>query len=215
MMVEPKKMNGVDSWGPGKKRSWSFYWRHAAALSVVLALGLPLSARPEDSEVEQLDVIAVSATRILPQLRALPLPLPDVSTAPALLPESLELRMAPKSSNPTVSRTPRLLLDDTARMSGHQTRVHYLEATRPTYPRRAREMGWHGTVVLRVEVKTDGTAGDVSVHRTSGHGALDQAALSAAKAWLFAPQKDGGFSIPAIVDVPVRFDLTDQRRDEP
>jgi protein TonB len=76
-------------------------------------------------------------------------------------------------------------------------------------------MGWYGTVVLRVEVKVDGTAGDVSIYRTSGHASLDQAALSAAKAWLFAPQQDGAFAVPAIVDVPVRFDLTDHRETEP
>jgi TonB family protein len=221
IMAEPKKrIDGINSWSIlAKQRSWSSYWRRAAigaaALSVVLALGLPLSARPEESEaVEQLDVIAVSAARILPELRPLPLPMPDISTAPRLLPESLELRVAPEFSKSTVSRAPRLLLDDTASLRGYQTRVRYLEANRPTYPRRARELGWHGTVLLRLEVRTDGTVGDAFIHRTSGYTALDQAALGAAKAWRFAPQTDGAFAIPAIVDVPVRFDLTDQPQSE-
>jgi len=78
------------------------------------------------------------------------------------------------------------------------------------YPKRAREMGWEGTVMLRMEVTADGTVGDVKIRKSSGHDVLDQAAIATAKGWRFAPQRDGRFSIAAVVDVPVRFDLTDQ-----
>jgi TonB family protein len=215
-----KKLQAIDSCRVPGERSWSSHLRRvviaAAALLVVLASGLSLSAISQGLEgVEQLDVISVTAARIVPQPRPLPMPLPDLSTAPALVPEALDLRTLPGRSLSNPIQSPRTLEDDTARMRGHQTRVRYLDAARPTYPRRAREMGWHGTVVLRLDVTADGTVAAAAVHRTSGYGALDQAALSAAKAWVFAPQKDGAFAMPAIVDVPVRFDLTDQRENEP
>ena len=104
-------------------------------------------------------------------------------------------------------RSRSLLRDETALTKGVRTHVRYLETMRPPYPRHAREMGWEGTVVLRVEVKPDGTVGEVSVHRTSGYPALDEAALTAVKRWRFAPPTDGAFSFAAVVDVPVRFDL--------
>jgi protein TonB len=68
-------------------------------------------------------------------------------------------------------------------------------------------MGWQGTVLLRVDVKADGTVGEVTVRRSSGHAILDEAALTAVKGWRFAPPTDGGFSMSTVVDVPVRFDL--------
>jgi len=106
-------------------------------------------------------------------------------------------------------KAPRLLLDDIAQTRELQTRVRYLETTRPVYPRRAREMGWQGTVLLRVEVNPDGSVGEVEIRRTSGHISLDQAAAKAAKTWRFEPPTDGGFAMAAVVDVPVRFDLTE------
>ena len=79
---------------------------------------------------------------------------------------------------------------------------------RPEYPRTAREAGWEGTVMLRVEVLPDGKAGVVSVHQTSGYAILDHAALTAVQRWRFSPAMDGNFPIHSIVHLPVRFDLT-------
>jgi protein TonB len=72
-------------------------------------------------------------------------------------------------------------------------------------------MGWEATVMLRVEVKEDGTVGDLSVRRSSGHAILDEAALTAVRGWRFTPPRDGGFSMSTVVDVPVRFDLKEYR----
>jgi TonB family protein len=79
---------------------------------------------------------------------------------------------------------------------------------RPEYPRTAREAGWEGTVMLRVEVLPDGKAGVVSVHQTSGYAILDHAALTAVQRWRFSPAMDGNFPIYSVVHLPVRFDLT-------
>jgi TonB family protein len=79
---------------------------------------------------------------------------------------------------------------------------------RPEYPRTAREAGWEGTVMLRVEVLPDGKAGLVSVHQTSGYAILDHAALTAVQRWRFSPAMDGNFPVHSVVHLPVRFDLT-------
>jgi len=166
-------------------------------------------AVPKEPEtVQQLDEVEVTAARIAPPKRAIPMPLPDVSAAVTLPPESIGVQ--PALSAPALPRSRALLRDETAATKGVRTRARYLESMRPPYPKRAREMGWEGTVVLRVEVRPDGTVGAASVHRTSGYLTLDEAALIAVKRWRFAPPTDGAFSFATVVDVPVRFDLKEQ-----
>ncbi len=187
--------------------------------SLCLSVALSLSAWPavagntqavpkEQDAIQQLDEVEVTASRIAPPMRAIPMPLPDVSAATPLPPENVGVQ--PAVSAPALPRSRTLLRDETAVTKGIRTRARYLESMRPPYPKRAREMGWEGTVVLRVEVKVDGTVGAVSVHRTSGYLTLDEAALIAVKRWRFAPPTDGAFSFAAVVDVPVRFDLKEQ-----
>jgi len=66
-----------------------------------------------------------------------------------------------------------------------------------------------------MEIRADGTVARLNIQRSSGHRLLDQSAVAAAQAWRFVPETDGGFTMPAIVDVPVRFDLADYAKDEP
>ena len=173
------------------------------------AVAADTKAAPREPEaVQQLDEVEVTASRIAAPRRAIPMPLPDVSAAIPLPPEGIGVQ--PAVSAPALPRSRALLRDETAATKGVRTRPRYLEAMRPPYPRRAREMGWEGTVVLRVEVKPDGTVGVVSVYRTSGYLTLDDAALIAVKRWRFAPPTDGAFSFSTVVDVPVRFDLKEQ-----
>ncbi len=189
-----------------------------AALVLLAALGIGLDTPSKASEpeaVEQLDPVEVTAVRIAPPQRPIPLFLPDVSTVVLPLPEGTQVRVESVQPAKILPNPSRLLLDETAKLSGGRTRVRYLESARPPYPRRAREMGWQGTVVLRVEVNPDGTVEEVSVRRTSGYPSLDEAALTAVQEWRFAPLTDGAFSMPAVVDVPVRFDLRDMAANEP
>ena len=190
-----------------------------AGLFLPMALSLCLLAWPavaadtkavpkEPDAVQQLDEVEVTAARIAPPKRAIPMPLPDVSAAIPIPSEGLGVQ--PEPPHPVLPRSRSLLRDETAATKGVRTRPRYLEAMRPPYPKRAREMGWEGTVVLRVEVNTDGTVGAASVHRTSGYLTLDEAALTAVKRWRFAPPTDGAFSFATVVDVPVRFDLREQ-----
>jgi TonB family protein len=184
----------------------------ALLLSVFAEGAWAQTAEPED--IEQLDEVEVTAARIAPLPRALPLPVPELSTAVSLPPDPFWKRGAPVMPESGLGPQ-RLLRDDTAFSDSIRTRVRYLEPIQPPYPKRARTMGWEGTVVLRVVVSADGTAADVAVHRTSGHPLLDQAAVTAARGKRFAPERDGGFTRSSVAEVPVRFVLTDHAVDEP
>jgi TonB family protein len=102
----------------------------------------------------------------------------------------------------------RLLKDPVAEAGAAvRSRARAGDNPRPEYPRAAREAGWEGMVLLRVEVLPDGRAGFVTLHRTSGHAILDEAALSAVQRWRFIPAMDGNFPIRSVVHLPIRFDL--------
>ncbi len=184
-------------------------------IAVLCLAALPLmGAGPQPSAkeadpIEQLDAVEVTAARITPPQRAIPMPVPDMSAAVPLPSEGIGVQGQQEPAHPVVPPSRNLLRDDTASTKGIRTRARYLDSMRPPYPKRAREMGWEGTVVLRVEVKADGTVGAVAVQRTSGHAILDESAATAVKRWRFEPPTDGAFSLSAVVDVPIRFDLRD------
>ena len=190
-------------------------WLAGFVIALLLSIPGGVGGQTLDSDdIEQLDEVEVTAARIAPVVRSLPIPLPELSTAVPLPPEAYWKRGAPLAPDSLGAGPPRLLQDSTALARGSRTRVRYLEPARPAYPKRAREMGWEGTVLLRVEVRADGTVAEVKVEQTSGYTMLDQSALVTARGWRFAPEMDGGFTMPTIVDVPVRFDLREYAADE-
>ncbi len=86
-------------------------------------------------------------------------------------------------------------------------RADYLNNLRPPYPMVARRMGYHGKVVLDVEVLAEGRAGDVQVHQSSGFTILDNAALQTVKTWRFTPAKRFGQAVTKRFLVPIKFSL--------
>jgi periplasmic protein TonB len=77
----------------------------------------------------------------------------------------------------------------------------------PEYPRRARQLGYEGTVLLNVRVDLNGGVEDVKIAVSSGHSLLDQSALLSVKAWRFKPARRGDQPVAAWVRVPVRYTL--------
>jgi protein TonB len=77
----------------------------------------------------------------------------------------------------------------------------------PEYPRRARQLGFEGTVVLNVRINQKGGVEDVKIAVSSGYSLLDQSALRSVKAWLFKPAQRGYQPVAAWVQVPVRYTL--------
>jgi protein TonB len=83
----------------------------------------------------------------------------------------------------------------------------YLRNPAPRYPAAARREGAEGTVLLRVWVGADGGPTRVEVDRSSGHRALDAAALGAVGNWRFVPAQRGGEAVEGVVTVPLVFRL--------
>jgi protein TonB len=79
---------------------------------------------------------------------------------------------------------------------------------KPDYPRRAIEENIEGRVLLSVEVLSDGSVGTIEVKVSSGHAMLDQAAIRAVRDWVFTPATVQGRPVRSLVEVPIRFTLT-------
>ncbi|OGP89224.1 MAG: hypothetical protein A2157_12105 [Deltaproteobacteria bacterium RBG_16_47_11] len=86
-------------------------------------------------------------------------------------------------------------------------RPRYAENPKPVYPQEAREKGYEGEVVLRVEVLINGQVGHIEIKKSSGYELLDHSALTAVKQWRFIPAKKGDVAIPLWVNIPVKFQL--------
>lgn len=87
----------------------------------------------------------------------------------------------------------------------------YLRNPAPRYPLKARQNGWEGTVLVEAAVDAHGYPTRVDIKNTSGYSVLDEAALKAVKAWVFEPARLGYMPVESSVQVPIRFDLKDQR----
>lgn len=85
--------------------------------------------------------------------------------------------------------------------------ANYGTNPKPKYPAIARSRGWQGKVLLRVSVSAEGVSETVTVHRSSGHDALDESAVAAVEKWKFIPAKRGNTAVACSVIVPIIFTL--------
>jgi protein TonB len=78
----------------------------------------------------------------------------------------------------------------------------------PTYPSMAKQRGSEGKVILYLLIDVDGHVKQVDVARSSGFEDLDQAAVEAAKQFMFTPaQAPGGRAVRVWVMYPISFKL--------
>lgn len=91
---------------------------------------------------------------------------------------------------------------------GPTTAAGYLHNPKPEYPAVARHRQLEGRVVLRIKVLADGQVGQASVHVSSGHDILDEAALEYVRGnWRFKPALRGGKPVESWVNAPINFKL--------
>ncbi len=148
-------------------------------------------------------LVPVVAAKAAPASMVSPPVVPSARSAPA--------RMAATSGAAgTVSKAPASILSTDAL---HLYRLALASQARrfKRYPAQARELGWTGTVDIRVEVGSDGRARTAILVHSSGHEALDRAALSmidagAQRARLPDRLRGRNFS----VTLPVVFNLEDE-----
>ena len=79
----------------------------------------------------------------------------------------------------------------------------------PRYPESARRRQEQGRVMVGVSVATDGTPIDTRVDASSGHPALDEAAMDAVRRWRFVPGTQNDRPVVASAQVPIVFRLQD------
>lgn len=75
----------------------------------------------------------------------------------------------------------------------------------PAYPPQAKARHEQGTVILRLQVRGDGSVGEVQVRTSSGSMRLDQAAADAVRRWKFKPATQGGKPVDSWAVVPITF----------
>lgn len=82
-----------------------------------------------------------------------------------------------------------------------------LKDVKPVYPALAKRNNWSGTVVLLVEVKTDGKIGEVVIIQSSGYKILDQEVVRAVKKRQYQPDLKNGRPVVVFRRVPYTFKL--------
>ena len=160
----------------------------------------------QESEIETLDIIEITGAVVEQAPRDLNFPIPEIHTTAHR--SILNHLTRPKLK--LIKQIPAHrghLLDQTAKTRKLHTPVRPLQTDRPLYPRRAREQGWHGRVILRLTISDHGTVKSATVHQSSGYQLLDDNAINAATQWIFQPAKNGGFPVASTVNVPIQFDL--------
>ena len=75
------------------------------------------------------------------------------------------------------------------------------------YPPILRDAGIEGTINVRFFIDTDGVVQRVLVAQSSGHEALDSAALRVARVFRFTPALNGDEVVPVWIAIPITFEL--------
>lgn len=136
-----------------------------------------------------------------------PTPAPQAAPTPVATPAPAQpvvaVAPAPVSPQPPAPAKP------VEKIVGPIGNAAYLHNPPPDYPEMARDEGWEGRVILKVHVLASGKPDSVDVQTSSGHSALDRAAVAAVKQWAFVPAKRGDTPIDGWVNVPLVFSLGD------
>lgn len=89
----------------------------------------------------------------------------------------------------------------------------FIDKASPRYPRRARESGKEGTVLLRLAIDEHGRLTEVDIVKGAGFG-LDEAAVQAVRNSTFGPAMRDGKPVKCRASLPIRFVLKSSDRGE-
>jgi protein TonB len=104
----------------------------------------------------------------------------------------------PQQATPAPAAAPRVV---------SASQLGFLVAPNTIYPARSRKAGEQGSVMVRVFIDVAGRPAQVTLETSSGHPALDEAALSAVRGAQFRPYSEGGVAKTVWVRVPINFVL--------
>ncbi|MAI29395.1 MAG: hypothetical protein CMP38_04215 [Rickettsiales bacterium] len=113
-----------------------------------------------------------------------------------------------KIKNPKFSSPQKLSKVITPPKSSATYKIGSEKNPHPTYPLIARKKGWEGRVILQTDVDKKGNVKFVRILESSGFKVLDDISIETLKTWKFKPAKLGNKFVDDIVDIPVKFVLT-------
>ncbi len=180
-------------------------WCLGSILLVSLSTAYSMEPLPED-EIDTLEVMEITGSVIEQLPRNMSFPIPELSTDRQMS-SSTHLLSPAFTLHKPMPTSSRILLDHTAKNRTLHTPVRPLNTAHPTYPRRAREQGWHGRIIVRVTISDHGKVESVSIQKSSEYKILDDQALDTARQWTFKPAKNGIFPVDSTVDIPIQFNL--------
>jgi protein TonB len=139
---------------------------------------------------------------IIPPLEKKPDPKPEQPKPvqrrpPAPVPQA-PVDSQPQQAAPAPAAAPRVV---------SASQLGFLVPPNTLYPARSRKAGEQGTVMVRVFVDVAGRPSQVALEKSSGHPALDEAALSSVRGAQFRPYSEGGVPKTVWVRVPINFVL--------
>lgn len=135
---------------------------------------------------------------------------PDRADAPAGTIEvreepELEAREEPEFSAREVSLSEEPTFTPFTIAPSITNRSEVVAAMNDEYPPLLRDAGIGGTVVVWFFIEETGQVGDVRIHESSGHRAIDDAALRVAGVYRFSPARNGDEAAPVWVQFPITF----------
>lgn len=162
--------------------------------------------RETNQEPDPVAPVPLAEALLAPTVPPVPLqPLPEPQPLPAIRPSAAKREPSAAPSKRRSSEVPSL--PSAASRGAREALPDYLRNPPPAYPESSRLAREEGVVILDVTVATSGKPTEVLLGRSSGHGTLDQAAVTAVRGWKFRPATANGIPVSSRVAVPVRFEL--------
>jgi protein TonB len=143
--------------------------------------------------------------RAVPTLDHAPPEAPIAVDAPALAAPTPGPAAPPHAEPASPSRPATRPLDGALLSAKPRYRVN----PAPEYPIASRRRREEGVVMVKVTVEANGAPSAISLAASSGYPLLDAAALDAVRRWTFDPARAAGVPVPSLVNVPVRFSLSE------
>lgn len=188
----------------------------AVHATIVVTVERTTSVNVFANQSHSLQVLLLPAS-VAAQPQSTPLPAIKPRTKPI---QQKTVEPAPVETTESISETPPETVTDTAtaeseapatQLEPPRFSAEYLNNPPPVYPLAARRRNIEGQVLLRAEIRPDGSCSQVEIKQASPHESLNQAALEAVKKWRFIPATQDGRNVTAWVEIPIKFKLQNQR----
>lgn len=187
------------------------------AVQAPVALSFSTVTPPPEPEIEKVEEKPEPRPEPEPEPEPLPEPIEDAKPVleapepkPEEEPEEIEEEPEPEPEPEPVAERTALEESEADGLSNEPVMVsepairNWVE---PRYPRTAQRRNQQGVVMLDVIVDEEGNPLEISILTSSGHNALDEAAIAAVSRWEFEPEQRNNQFVKSRVHVPVAFQL--------